>query len=65
MVQISTVATPQGEDINSLLDGHTPSVLLDLLKNRKPPLATASLTECNLWLQYVVEKTAELKYNVL
>jgi DNA primase len=38
MVQISTVATPQGEDINSLLDGHSSEILTELLKNRKPYL---------------------------
>jgi DNA-binding MarR family transcriptional regulator len=34
MIQISTVATPKGEDINSLLDGHSPEILTELLKNR-------------------------------
>ena len=38
MIQISTVATPQGEDINSLLDGHSSEILTELLKNRKPYL---------------------------
>ncbi len=38
MIQISTVATPQGEDINSLLDGHSPEILTELLRNRKPYL---------------------------
>jgi len=33
-LKISSVATPENEDINSLLDGHTQSVLLDLLKER-------------------------------
>lgn len=35
MIQVSTVQTPQGEDINSLLDGHSPEVFTELLKNRK------------------------------
>src|SRR5690606_29237417 len=29
------VETPQGEDINSLLDGHEPEILTDLLGNRR------------------------------
>lgn len=35
MIQVSTVATPQGEDINSLLQGHEPEIFLHLLKIRK------------------------------
>lgn len=35
MIQVSTVQTPQGEDINSLLDGHSPEVFTELLRNRK------------------------------
>ena len=31
---ISVVAIPQGEDINSLLDGHSPEILTELLKNK-------------------------------
>ncbi len=31
---ISAVQMPQNEDINSLLDGHSPDVLIELLKNR-------------------------------
>lgn len=41
-VEISQVETPQGEDINSLLDGHEPQILADLLKSRKPLTATKS-----------------------
>jgi len=33
-VKISKVNTPQGEDINSLLDGHSSEILTELLKNR-------------------------------
>lgn len=36
--KISSVETPQGEDINSLLDGHSSEILTELLKNRKPYL---------------------------
>ncbi|NQZ76086.1 MAG: toprim domain-containing protein [Ekhidna sp.] len=35
-VQISKVLTPDGEDINSLLDGHEPKILTELLNQRKP-----------------------------
>ena len=34
-VQISQVLTPDNEDVNSLLDGHTHSVLYELLNNRQ------------------------------
>lgn len=35
---ISVVETPQGEDINSLLEGHSPEILAELLQNRRPYL---------------------------
>ncbi|MBL4754712.1 MAG: hypothetical protein JKY52_14105, partial [Flavobacteriales bacterium] len=44
MIQISTVQTPQGEDINSLLQGHDASILEDLLENRKPYLNGTELS---------------------
>ena len=34
-IKLSQVETPQGEDINSLLDGHEPEILQELLANRK------------------------------
>jgi DNA primase len=33
-IKISQVLTPEGEDINSLLDGHTSEILTELLKSR-------------------------------
>ncbi len=33
---VSSVSTPEGEDINSLLEGHKPSVIAGLLKDRTP-----------------------------
>ena len=38
MIRISSVSTPKGEDINSLLQGHDPEIFTHLLKNRKPYL---------------------------
>ena len=35
-IKLSQVETPPEEDINSLLDGHQPQILADLLSNRKP-----------------------------
>jgi DNA primase catalytic core len=35
-VTISQVDTPQEEDVNSLLQGHTPEIFTDLLENRQP-----------------------------
>ncbi|NEN25886.1 DNA primase, partial [Cryomorpha ignava] len=35
-VKITKVETPKGEDINSLLDGHSPEIFTELLSNRKP-----------------------------
>ena len=35
---ITVVETPQGEDINSLLEGHSPEILAELLQNRRPYL---------------------------
>ena len=34
-LQVSYVETPQGEDVNSLLQGHSPEVLNHLIKTRK------------------------------
>ncbi len=34
-VKLSRVRTPEGEDVNSLLDGHEPEILTDLLENRQ------------------------------
>ena len=34
-VKLTSVETPEGEDINSLLQGHTPEILLHLLESRK------------------------------
>ena len=34
-VTLSTVETPENEDINSLLQGHDPEILIHLLENRK------------------------------
>ncbi len=39
-VQISKVPTPDGEDINSLLDGHEPEILTELLNQRQPFLSS-------------------------
>jgi len=39
-VKISKVNTPKDEDINSLLDGHTPSVLLEMINNREVSFST-------------------------
>ena len=41
-VQISQVLTPEGEDVNSLLDGHSPNILTTLLENRQGPKAQES-----------------------
>jgi len=35
-VKITVVETPQGEDINSLVQGHDPEILHHLIKQRKP-----------------------------
>jgi len=35
-ITISAVDTPQGEDVNSLLDGHSAEVLAQLLESRRP-----------------------------
>jgi len=35
-VKLSAVETPEGEDINSLLQGHEPDIFTHLLNNRKP-----------------------------
>jgi DNA primase len=35
-VKVSVVDTLEGEDINSLLEGHDESILMELLQNRKP-----------------------------
>ena len=35
-VTITAVPTPEGEDVNSLLQGHEPEILTHLLKERKP-----------------------------
>ncbi len=35
-VKISKVATPEGEDINSLLDGHEAEILTELISHRQP-----------------------------
>lgn len=35
-IKISIVATPEGEDINSLSIGHTPELFTELLQNRTP-----------------------------
>lgn len=35
-VHLSVVEMPKGEDINSLLDGHTPALLHELLHKRRP-----------------------------
>lgn len=34
-LKLSQVETPQGEDVNSLLDGHEPEILQELLANRQ------------------------------
>ena len=34
-ITISQVDTPRGEDVNSLLQGHTPEIFADLVENRK------------------------------
>jgi DNA primase catalytic core len=34
-VKLTKVETPKGEDVNSLLDGHDPEILLELLESRK------------------------------
>lgn len=34
-LKLSTVQTPESEDINSLLDGHQPEILTELLQNRQ------------------------------
>lgn len=41
-IKISQVETPEGEDINSLLDGHQPEILTNLLSNRQPLKAQES-----------------------
>ncbi len=43
-VQISQVLTPEGEDVNSLLDGHSPNILTTLLENRQGPKAAQAET---------------------
>ena len=35
-ITISQVDTPRGEDINSLLQGHTPEIFTNLVDNRTP-----------------------------
>ena len=44
-VKISVVETVEGEDINSLAIGHTPSVFIQLLKERKPFLSSTETEE--------------------
>jgi len=34
-IKLSQAQTPEGEDINSLLDGHSPEILTNLLENRQ------------------------------
>ncbi len=41
-VKLSQVLTPEGEDVNSLLDGHSPEILTSLLENRQPLKAQES-----------------------
>ena len=43
-IKLSRVRTPEGEDVNSLLDGHTPEILTDLLDNRQALEASKSET---------------------
>jgi len=35
-LKVSEVETPEGEDVNSLLQGHEPGILKHLIENRKP-----------------------------
>lgn len=35
-LQITVVETPEGEDVNSLLQGHEPEIFTHLIENRKP-----------------------------
>ena len=35
-IKVSYVETPEGEDVNSLVQGHQPSILNHLIENRKP-----------------------------
>lgn len=41
-VEVTKVETPEGEDINSLLQGHEPEILNHLINNRKPVEADLS-----------------------
>jgi len=43
-VKISQVLTPDNEDVNSLLDGHSPEILTNLLENRQALEASKSET---------------------
>ncbi|MBN2348064.1 MAG: toprim domain-containing protein, partial [Bacteroidales bacterium] len=44
-VSISYIETPEGEDINSLLQGHEPEIFTHLLENRKPFLLVENTVE--------------------
>ena len=35
-VKITSVETPENEDVNSLIQGHDPEILQHLIKDRKP-----------------------------
>ena len=61
--QISIITTPKGEDVNSLLDGHTPSVLLDLLNNRKSCLNGAENKQLDLE-EMIQEVESESSFNI-
>ena len=44
-IKITKVESPEGEDINSLLDGHTPSVFINLLEERRVLFTTEGKAE--------------------
>jgi len=43
-IKLSRVRTPEGEDVNSLLDGHSPEIFTNLLDNRQALEASKSET---------------------
>ena len=60
-ITITNIEPPEGEDVNSLLVGHTPEVLIHLLKSRKP--VNTSYTETTPII-FSTENVSEEKNNI-
>ena len=60
-VKISNVSTPENEDVNSLLDGHSAEILTDLIENRKEYEFFLSMEKTTEGTEEVVQRTEKIE----